>query len=295
MRENKLREEKGWLIRMERNFIEMLTKKWREDKGKFVCVGLDSDYEKLPKCMKTKSAGNSILAFNKVIIDQTKDLVCAYKPNRSFYAAHGHLGIKALRDTISYIKKVAPDVPVIVDCKEGDIGNTNDGYVGENFDYFGADAVTLHNYLGKESLSPFLKKANKGCIVLCRTSNPGAGEFQDLIVGGMPLYQYVAQRVSREWNENGNCLLVVGATYPEELGEVRKIVGNMPILIPGIGAQGGDIEKAVLNGQDSNGEGMIINSSRGIIFASKDRNFGEVARLETKILSNEINKYRIRS
>lgn len=275
---------------MERNFMEMLKVKWGEDK--FVCVGLDSDYEKLPKCIKTKSVYNSILGFNMDIVDQTKDLVCAYKPNRAFYAKYGDRGILALRNTIAYINKVAPDVPVILDPKEGDIGNTNDGYVAENFDYFNADAVTLHPYLGKESLSPFLKLKNKGCIILCRTSNPGADEFQDLIVSGMPLYQYVAQRVSREWNENGNCLVVVGATYPEELAKVRIKIGNMPILIPGIGAQGGDLKKTVLNGQNSKGKGMIISSSRGIIFASDGTDFAEVARIETEILSNEINKYR---
>ena len=273
-----------------RNFMEMIKTKWGEEK--FVCVGLDSDYKKIPECIKTKSIRNSIFLFNKEIVYQTKDLVCAYKSNRAFYAPYGDKGTLALRDTIAYIKEVAPDVPIILDAKEGDIGNTNDGYVGENFDYFGADAVTISPYLGHLANKPFLNQTDKGIIVLCRTSNPGVDEFQDLIVDGIPLYQRVAYNVSHEWNKNSNCLVVVGATYPEELAKVRKIIGDMPILIPGIGAQGGDVEKTVLNGQDQNGAGMIINSSRNIIFASKDRNFGEAARLETKILHNKINEYR---
>lgn len=283
----------------DRNFMEMIQKKWSE--GKFVCVGLDSDIDKVRETISFSKFlnfldGNSqsiyaIWHFNKAIIESTKDLVCAYKPNIAFYEAHGLDGRDILEKTINYIHSVCPDVPVILDAKRGDIGNTNAGYVKGSFDDLIADAITLHPYLGQESLQPFLKLKDKGCIILCRTSNPGAGEFQDLIVDGIPLYQYVAKRVSNFWNKNGNCLLVVGATYIEELRQVREIVGDMPILIPGIGAQGGDLEKSVLYGKDSHNQGIIINSSRGIIFASKGPDFAQAAREETQKLNDQIVQY----
>ncbi|MBI2031135.1 MAG: orotidine-5'-phosphate decarboxylase [Candidatus Levybacteria bacterium] len=235
---------------------------------------------------------------NEQIIDATCDLVCAYKPNIAFYEAQGTQGLEALSVTIDYIRDTCPDVPVILDAKRADIGNTNLGYVEAAFDHYGADAVTVHPYLGKEALKPFLDRKDKGIIVLVKTSNPGADEFQDLFVSRFTdvsttrMYEYVAKRVSKHWNENGNVGVVVGATYPHHLEYVRKIVGDMPILIPGIGAQGGEVEETVKAGMDNRGWGMIINSSRGIIFASKQLDFAEAARRETEKLRNHINEIR---
>ena len=274
----------------------MLEAQWA--KGNFVCVGLDSEFGKIPESVRIGGnkcnvhEGNTIVAFNRAIVEATKDLVCAYKPNAAFYEAYGAEGISALHRTITDIHTIAPDVPVILDAKRADIGNTNAGYVDAAFSFLRADAITVHPYLGAEALQPFLARAEKGVIVLCRTSNPGAGEFQDLSMNGEPLYRFVARRVANEWNKSGNCALVVGATYPDELREVRGLVGDIPILIPGIGAQGGDVEKTVTAGKDSRGWGMIINSSRGIIFASKGADFAEAARRETKKLRNLINQYR---
>lgn len=287
-----------------RNFRELLEAQW--SRGNFVCVGLDSEFDKIPEPLRwnqswreRRDVGNVIVEFNRAIVEATKDLVCAYKPNVAFYEAYGDQGLAALHRTVVDIHAIAPDVPVILDAKRADIGNTNVGYVDAAFGFLQADAITVHPYLGAEALQPFLARADKGVIVLCKTSNPGAGEFQDWDISGdvvpggyMPLYKYVAHRVSREWNKNGNCALVVGATYPEQLREVREVVGDMPILIPGIGAQGGDLEKTVKAGKDSRGRGMIVNSSRGIIFASKGEDFAEAARRETIKLHDGINQYR---
>jgi len=255
-----------------------------------VCVGLDSNFDKIPVFVKKRK--NPQFEFNKSIIDATRDLVCAYKLNTAFYEALGLKGILQLEFTLTYLRKKYPEIPIILDAKRGDVGNTNEGYVKFIFDYLRADAVTLHPYLGKEALSPFLERKDKGCIILCRTSNRGAGEFQDLKVNGEPLYKIVAKKVVEEWNMNNNCLMVVGATYPKELQEVRKIAGDMTFLVPGIGAQGGDVEKTVKAGLNSKKAGMIINSSRGIIFASSGKNFDKRARKETKKLRDEINRYR---
>ncbi|TSC75883.1 MAG: Orotidine 5'-phosphate decarboxylase [Parcubacteria group bacterium Gr01-1014_30] len=277
----------------DRNFRQMLEAQW--SRGNFVCVGLDSEFGKIPESVKTDRREDyieTVVDFNNKIVEATKDLVCAYKPNAAFYEAHGVEGMRALRHTIENIHLMAPDVPVILDAKRADIGNTNAGYVDAAFGFLRADAITVHPYLGAEALQPFLARAEKGVIVLCRTSNPGAGEFQDLSVNGEPLYRFVARRVASEWNKNGNCALVVGATYPDELREVRGLVSDMPILIPGIGAQGGDVEKTVSAGKNSRGQGMIVNSSRGIIFASKGADFAEVARRETEKLRDLINQHR---
>ena len=280
-----------------RNFRDLLQKRW--DKGLFACVGLDSEYEKIPILFMPKYVPEiRIFRFNKKIIDATHDLVCAYKPNIAFYEAMGELGMQALLQTMCYIRDVYPEIPIILDAKRADIGNTNNGYAKAAFAEFGADAITVNPYFGSEAMKPFLEEKNKGIIVLCRTSNPGAGEFQDLMVvtGDRempPLYQYIANQVANVWNTNGNCALVVGATNPAELAAVRKIVGRMPILIPGIGKQGGDLEATVKAGQDDRGQGMIINSSREIIFASSDEDFAEAARAKTIKLNNGINQYRL--
>lgn len=282
----------------------MLERKWSE--GKFVCVGLDSELGKIPESAHQRGVGDqdktlrivaTIVVFNRRIVEATRDIVCAYKPNIAFYLAHGVEGLSALHRTIVDIHILAPDVPVILDCKVADIGNTNMGYVSMAFDFLQADAITVHPYLGGEALNPFLERADKGIIVLCRTSNSGAGEFQDLFMDnepmyGEPVYLYIARRVATAWNKNGNCGVVVGATYPEELRKIRGIVGDIPILIPGIGAQGGDVEKTVSAGKNSCKNGMIINSSRGIIFASKDPDFAEAARREAQKLHDLINQYR---
>jgi len=282
-----------------RNFRQMLEAQW--SRGNFVCVGLDSDFEKIPEASQRLTDGDGsflgasiashIQTFNRAIVKVTKDLVCAYKFNLAFYGQNK--GWIPLRETITYINEVAPNVPIILDAKYGDNANSNVKYAGDAFDYLKADAVTVNPYTGRESFQPFLERKEKGIFVLCRTSNPGAGEFQDLIVLGQgPLYRVVARRVASEWNKNGNCALVVGATYPDELREIRGLVGDMPILIPGIGAQGGDVEKTVSAGKDSRGYGMIINSSRSIIFASKGADFAEAARRETEKLRDFINQYR---
>ena len=300
-------ESEGKCAMSERNFKQLIETQW--SRGNFVCVGLDSEFGKIPESAHRSgnecavSIANTIVAFNRAIVEATKGLVCAYKPNSAFYEAHGNEGIAALQRTIADIHAIAPDVPVILDGKRGDIGNTNNGYVASAFSVMNADAVTVPPYLGAESLQPFLAQKDKGVIVLCRTSNPGAGEFQDLwwpvsadhpivkLTGKLQvtLFELVAYNVATAWNKNGNCGLVVGATYPTELTRVRQIVGDMPILIPGIGAQGGDVEKTVSAGKDIWGKGMIINSSRGIIFASKDADFAEAARHETEKLRDAIN------
>jgi len=217
--------------------------------------------------------------FNKKIIDQTHDLVCAYKPNFAFYEALGVRGWENLKKTVEYLRNKYPEIVTIADAKRADIGNTNQGYVTAIFDELKFDAVTVNPYFGREALQPFLDRKDKGIIVLCKTSNPGSNEFQDLV------WQKVAENVAKDWNKNNNCLLVAGATYSEELKKVREIVGEMTLLVPGIGAQGGDVEKTVKAGLNSHKAGMIINSSRGIIFSKNPR-------LEAQKLKEEINKYR---
>lgn len=278
-----------------RNFMEMLRARWVE--GKFVCLGLDSEYEKIPEIAREVLVPEEIIfRFNKQIIEATCQLVCAYKLNLAFYGMVGGFGIAALKSTIEFIHVVAPGIAVILDANLSDIGNTNEGYVRMAFEYFGADAITVHPYLGQEALKPFLDRKDKGIFVLCRTSNPGAGEFQErrVLVGkgmnmhSLALYEVVAKNVAEYWNKHGNCGLVIGATCPEELYQVRKIVGDLPILIPEIGVQARDIKKTVLAGKDSKGQGMIINSSAGIIFASQGEDFSQAARRETQKLHEAI-------
>jgi orotidine-5'-phosphate decarboxylase len=248
-----------------------------------VCVGLDSDFEQIPASFRKEKFPQ--FAFNKHIVDLTHQDVAAYKPNIAFYESRGEEGMHALKLTMEYIQKTYPDIIMICDAKRGDTVNTNKQYARELFDWFGFDAVTLSPYLGKEPLAPFLARKEKGCIILCRTSNPGAREVQDLTVGGKPLWQIIAEKVRDEWNENGNCLLVVGATYPEEMVTLRKLMGDMTFLVPGVGTQGGDIEKMVRAGLSAKKKGMIVNSSRGIIFAK------DPAR-EARQLKDAINAFR---
>ena len=275
----------------ESTFMNMLEKRWQDNTC--VCVGLDPVYDRLPTTVRQDvSPEDAFFAFNRAIIDATHDLVCAYKPNSAFYEAHADGGMRALMKTVTYIKQTYPHIPVILDAKRADIGNTNHGYVQAAFDTIGADAITVHPYLGKEALAPFLARKDKGILVLVKNSNPGSDEFQNLLVGQEPLYQVVARHVAENWNTHGNCALVVGATYPSELKQVRAIVGDMPILIPGIGAQGGDIAATVVAGKDSRGQGMIINSARDILYASEGENFAQAAREATQNLRDTINSYR---
>jgi orotidine-5'-phosphate decarboxylase len=270
-------------------FVAALAAAWQSNNS-LVCVGLDPEVERFPPHIACESA--PIFTFNKAIIDATHDLVCAYKPQIAHYAARG--AEDELARTIEYLHESYPGVPVILDAKRGDVGNTAERYALEAFERYGADAVTVNPYLGGDSLEPFLKHADKGVIILCRTSNAGARELQDLKVDGRPLYQVVAQLAASRWNTRGNCLLVVGATYPRELAEVRALVGDMPLLVPGVGAQGGDVAQAVSNGQTAAGTGLIISSSRAILYASRGADFASAARSATERLRAEINLSRAR-
>jgi orotidine-5'-phosphate decarboxylase len=253
-----------------------------------VCVGLDPEVDRFPVTLRGRP--QAILEFNRAIIDATADLVCAYKPQIAHYAAVA--AEDQLLATIRYIRERAPNVPVILDSKRGDIGSTAEKYAREAFERYGADAVTINPYLGRDSAEPFLAYADKGIVILCRTSNAGAREFQDLESGGRKLYQIVAEQVAREWNARGNCLLVVGATYPDELADIRARTGAMTFLVPGVGAQGGDVEKAVKSGRRADGKGLVINSSRGILYAGSGDDFARAARRATLELRAAINAAR---
>src|SRR5665213_2873808 len=224
--------------------------------GSLLCVGLDPELDRIPARFRGEEW--PLFAFNRWIIDQTHPYAAAYKPNMAFYEARGTQGLTELELTMEYLRSEHPDVVTVCDAKRGDIGNTNRGYAVSIFDAMGFDAVTLHPYLGREALAPFLERQDKACIVLCRTSNPGAGEFQDLQVEGRPLWETVAMRVNSEWNAEGNCMLVVGATYPEEMGRIRAIAPEMTLLVPGVGAQGGDVAAVVAAGLDARGKGLMI-------------------------------------
>jgi orotidine-5'-phosphate decarboxylase len=271
------------------NFLAQLKQRWAGSDS-LVCVGLDPEIERFPSVV----AGHAspIFQFNRAIIDATADLVCAYKPQVAHYAAYE--AEDQLERTIEYIHRFHPGVPVILDSKRGDVGNTAERYAIEAFERYGADAVTVNPYLGGDALEPFLKHQDKGVIILCRTSNPGARDLQDLEIGSRKLYHRVAELAANRWNSRGNCLLVVGATYPRELAEVRQITGNMPFLVPGVGAQGGDVDQAVRNGQTSDGTGLIISSSRSILYASSGDDFASAARRATMTLREQINLSRLR-
>lgn len=262
-----------------------------QQNASLLCVGLDSDTAKLPAHLRDHD--EPMFEFNRAIIDATADLVCAFKPNSAFYEAEGPDGLSQLQKTCRYIRERYPAIPIILDAKRADIGSTNLGYTKYAFDYLGVDAITIQPYLGSEAIQPFLDRSDKGIIILCRTSNPGAAELQDLLVAEQKLYQHVAKLVRDRWNTNGNCLLVVGATYPTEMKEIRQIVGDdISFLVPGVGSQGGDIEATVRAGVTAAGDGLIINSARGIIFASGKEDFAEVARGQAVALKDTINSYR---
>ena len=253
-----------------------------------LCVGLDVDRNKLPNFL-FETESYPYLFFNKSIIDNTKDLVCAYKLNMAFYEVLGKEGLNLLQKTIEYIPK---DVFVILDGKRNDIGNSASKYAEALFEIFNADAVTVNPYLGRDSIVPFLEYKDKCSFILCRTSNPSATDFQDVSVSKIPLYQMIASKI-KEWNVYSNCGAVVGATYPNELKTIRDILDDdIPILIPGVGKQGGGVQQAVKNGTNSSGDMAVINSSRGIIYAGSNENFAEKARNAASLLRDQINLYR---
>jgi len=269
------------------NFIDKLKNRWLSSNS-LVCVGLDPDLNKIPDHIQGMK--NPMFEFNRIVIDSTHDLVCAYKPQVAYYSAFG--AEHELELTIDYLRTKYPDVPVILDAKRGDIGATAKMYAVEAFDRYRADAVTVNPYMGGDTLKPFLDRKDKGVVILCRTSNPGAGDLQDIESDNEKIYRIVAKHAASNWNYNKNIMLVVGATYPEEIGEVRAITNEIPFLVPGIGAQGGDIEKALINGRTSDGAGMVVNSSRGIIYAGSGIDFSAAIRKAAMDLRDEINLYR---
>ena len=269
-------------------FMQRLRQRW-DDAGSLVCVGLDPEPGKFPGRFRDHPDG--VFAFCRAVVDATAEYACAFKPQVAHFAALGAEG--ALERLIAHVHAAHPGIPVILDAKRGDIGSTALHYAAEAFDRYGADAVTANPYLGCDSLQPFVDRADRGVVVLCRTSNPGAADLQDLpLADGRPLYQHVAATVAREWNGNGNCLLVVGATWPEQLRAVRETVGDMPILVPGVGAQGGDVEAVVRNGASADGTGLLVSSSRAILYASPGDDFAEAAATATRTLRDTINRFR---
>jgi orotidine-5'-phosphate decarboxylase len=267
-------------------FVQNLRARWLRSSS-LLCVGLDPDPTRFPPHLAAKP--DAIKTFCCAIVDATHDLVCAFKPQIAFFASAA--AEDQLLDVIDYIHATYPGVPVILDAKRGDIGSTAEHYAREVFERFHADAVTLSPFLGFDSVAPYLAYRGKGAVILCRTSNPGAAEFQNLDCAGKPLYQWIAESVATRWNDTGQCALVVGATAPRELAQVRALIGDVPVLVPGIGAQGGDIEATVNAGKTDEG-GLMISSSRAVLYAGDGEDFAMDARrvaIETRDL---INRYR---
>jgi orotidine-5'-phosphate decarboxylase len=270
-------------------FLQKLSSAWTTNNS-LLCVGLDPDVNKFPA--ELAGQPDAIYAFCKAIVDATADLACSFKPQIAYFAA-----LRAedqLEAICRYIKTTYPAIPIVLDAKRGDIGATAEQYAREAFERYDADAVTVNPYMGFDSVAPYLEWKDRGAIVLCRTSNAGGSDLQFLDVGGKPLYQHVAQLVADKWNTNGQCALVVGATFPNEIAQVRALIGDMPLLIPGVGAQGGDVESTVRAGRTANGTGMMINSSRAILYAKPvaDESYAQAARriaLETR---DAINQFR---
>ncbi|MFB6394435.1 orotidine-5'-phosphate decarboxylase [Polymorphospora lycopeni] len=257
---------------------ELMRRQWSQ--GRLVCVGLDPDLSRLPVGLGADDAGR-VTVFCREIADATAEFAAAFKLNSAFFERMGVPGVQALERTITYIKQAHPDRVVIVDAKRGDIDNTNLYYAEAVFDTWGADVVTVHPYMGRESLEPFLRRRDKGVIVMGANSCAGVGEFQDLPVGpeGIPLYEYVCRRVAGNWNHLGNCAVTAGATEPAKLARIREAVGDMPILLLGLGAQGGDIDECLRVGKAQGSFGLIANSSRAILYASSGSDFAQAAHL----------------
>lgn len=289
-----------------KTFTSALAQAW-QDNNSLLCVGLDPDPAKFPSHLRGKP--DAIFEFCSAIVDATADLACAFKPQIAYFAANR--AEDQLEALIARIHERHPGIPVILDAKRGDIGNTAEQYAIEIFERYQADAVTINPYMGRDTVEPWLAYKDKGVILLCRTSNPGGSDLQFLNVSasvgadgtgrpqgrkcpaeGTPLFERVAHLVADEWNGNGQCALVVGATFPAELGRVREIVGEMPLLVPGIGAQGGDIEATVKSGKATNGTGLMINSSRAILYAGKGEDYADAARKVALETRDAINRYR---
>lgn len=268
-------------------FIEMLEARWK-NADSLLCVGLDPNTARFPEALAGKP--DAIYEFCTGIVDATAHAVCAFKPQIAYFASSG--AEAALEAVIAYIHEKHPDIPVILDAKRGDIGSTAEHYAREAFERFQADCVTLSPFMGKDTIQPYLAYREKGAFILCRTSNKGGDDLQMLEVNGMRLYEYVAHLVSEEWNVNGQLGLVVGATYPHELAAVRRIAPTLPLLVPGIGAQGGDIRAAVQSGRRADGLGMVINSGRAILYASKGEDWQEAAKQAAEATRDAINAAR---
>ena len=267
------------------NFINLAENRWQQ--GKYLCIGLDVVVERLPDNLAQLPPEERAVKFCREIIDATADIVFGYKPNLAFFEGIGLDGMKALASITKYCKDKYPEIPLILDGKRGDIGDTNLQYAKSLFDELYGDAITVPPYMGENSLRPFLDREGKGIFVLCRTSNVGAEEFQDMKIDGDPIFVHVARRVSKNWRAAGTLGLVVGATFPRELARIRDIAPNIPILIPGIGAQGGDLMQTV----EAAKRDFIINSSRGIIYASSKSDFAQVAANKAEQLSREIMQF----
>src|SRR6266704_1033842 len=272
------------------NFLDKLLAVSRQQDS-LLCVGLDPEQERLPSRLHNMPAARAVTYFCQAIIEATAPYVCAYKPNLAFFEVLGPEGMHVFQEVL---RAIPAHIPIIVDAKRGDLGNTARNYAATVFDVYGCDAVTVNPYLGYDSVTPFLAYHEKGIMLLCRTSNPGARDFQDLLVYGengqvKPLYEAVAQRV-QSWNKEGNCGLVMGATYPQELRTIRSLCPDMPILIPGVGAQGGDLEDSVVAGVDACGERAIIAVSRTVLYAGDGADYAALAANEARLLRDRINE-----
>ncbi len=272
---------------MHNSFKAKLHDAWSQQNS-LLCVGLDPNPELMPGHLQHRA--HNVFDFCTAIIDATHDLVCAYKPQIAYFADTAKE--EQLQAVIAYARQHYPHIPIILDAKRGDIGSTAAMYAREAFDRFNADAVTINPYMGRDSAQPFLERNDKGVFILCRTSNAGGAEFQDLVVEGVPLYERVALNVVTNWNTNDNCALVVGATNPAQMQRVRTLVGDMPFLVPGVGAQGGDVASLLGAGLTQQKTGLVINSSRGIIFAGSGEDYAQQARKAAQALRAEINQHR---
>ncbi len=271
-----------------RTCLEKLADCWQ--KNLFLCVGLDSDYRQLPSNLLADypAPEDALFEFNKRIIQATASYTCAYKPNLAFYEQSGPPGLVALKRTCDFLRENYPDISLILDAKRGDIASTNEGYAASFFEYYRADALTVQPYLGRESLLPFLARADKLIFVLCRTSNPGGAEIQNLKIGDEALYLRIAKLAQNDWNQSGNVGLVAGATYPAELAAIREAAPDLPLLVPGIGAQGGDLAAVLKQGLDRFRGGLVINASRSIISASSGPDFAEAAERAAQKTAHDI-------
>ncbi|WP_269499834.1 orotidine-5'-phosphate decarboxylase [Castellaniella sp. S9] len=255
------------------NFIEKLNRAW-ETQDSLLMVGLDPDPQRLPAELAGRP--DAVFEFCRAIVDATAPYACGFKPQIAYFAAQG--AEDQLLDLCRHIREHHPALPIVLDAKRGDIGSTAAQYAREAYERYGADAVTVNPYMGRDSIQPYLDYGDRGVIILCRTSNVGGADLQDMrLANGTPLYLHLADQVARVWNTTGQCALVVGATYPEEIGLVRQRVGDMPLLVPGIGAQGGDIRATVRAGRTPAGRGMMINSSRAILYAGRGEDWTEAA------------------